>query len=112
MRNGESGTGGGSARPGAGDQLLEAVTCLVEGSARRQVAAERPVAMKRSCTPSARSGTLIRLDEAARRILREVAASSARASASLFVLDPDRNVLRLVAERGMVTSEVDPIEAR
>jgi sigma-B regulation protein RsbU (phosphoserine phosphatase) len=114
MRNGEGGTGGGSARPGAGDQLLEAVTCLAEAEREAaQVAAElsdRYEEIDLVYTISEILGHTIRLDEAARRILQEVATVVGARRASLFVLDPDRQLLRLVAARGMVTNEVDPIE--
>jgi sigma-B regulation protein RsbU (phosphoserine phosphatase) len=114
MRNGEGGTGGGSARPGAGDQVLEAVTCLAEAEREAaQVAAElsdRYEEIDLVYTISEILGHTIRLDEAARRILQEVATVVGARRASLFVLDPDRQLLRLVAARGMVTNEVDPIE--
>jgi sigma-B regulation protein RsbU (phosphoserine phosphatase) len=114
MRNGPHDTGGGSARPGAGDQLLEAVTCLAEAEREAaQVAAElsdRYEEIDLVYTISEILGHTIRLDEAARRILQEVATVVGARRASLFVLDPDRQLLRLVAARGMVTNEVDPIE--
>jgi phosphoserine phosphatase RsbU/P len=114
MRNGPDGTGAGSARPGAGDQLLEAVTCLAEAEREAaQVAAElsdRYEEIDLVYTISEILGHTIRLDEAARRILQEVATVVGARRASLFVLDADRQLLRLVAARGMVTNEVDPIE--
>jgi sigma-B regulation protein RsbU (phosphoserine phosphatase) len=55
-------------------------------------------------------GHTIRLDEAATRILREVSAVVGARRATLLVLDPQANVLRLVAARGVDLKEVDPIE--
>ena len=112
MRNGpETGAG---ARPRASDQLLEAVSCLTEAEREAaQVAAElsdRYEEIDLVYTISEILGHTIRLDEAARRILQEVATVVGARRASLFVLDPDRQLLRLVAARGMVTTEVDPIE--
>lgn len=111
MRNGAAARG--SARPASGDQVLEAVTCLVEAEREAaQVAAElsdRYEEIDLVYTISEILGHTIRLDEAARRILQEVATVVGARRASLFVLDPDRQLLRLVAARGMLT-EVDPIE--
>jgi sigma-B regulation protein RsbU (phosphoserine phosphatase) len=55
-------------------------------------------------------GHTIRLDEAARRILQEVATVVGARRASLFVIDEDRRVLRLVASKGMPHPDADPIE--
>jgi phosphoserine phosphatase RsbU/P len=55
-------------------------------------------------------GHTIRLDEAARRILTEVSNVVRARRATLLVHDADRNVLRIVASRGMDPSEVEPIE--
>ncbi len=101
-------------RPAASEQVLEAVTCLAEAEREAaQVAAElsdRYEEIDLVYTISEILGHTIRLDEAARRILQEVATVVGARRASLFVLDPDRHLLRLVASRGMVTTEVDPIE--
>jgi sigma-B regulation protein RsbU (phosphoserine phosphatase) len=102
------------APPGAGEQLVEAVTCLAEAEREAaQVAAElsdRYEEIDLVYTISEILGHTIRLDEAARRILQEVATVVGARRASLFVLDPERHLLRLVAAKGMVTTEVDPIE--
>ena len=55
-------------------------------------------------------GHTIRLDEAARRILREVANVVRARRASLFVLDDERRILKLIAAEGMDVGVVDPIE--
>ncbi|HYT84729.1 MAG TPA: SpoIIE family protein phosphatase [Gemmatimonadales bacterium] len=55
-------------------------------------------------------GHTIRLDEAAQRILREVSTVVGARRATLLVHDPQANVLRLVAARGVDLKEVDPIE--
>jgi sigma-B regulation protein RsbU (phosphoserine phosphatase) len=55
-------------------------------------------------------GHTIRLDEAAHRILREVATVVRARRATLLVHDPQADVLRLVAARGVDLGEVDPIE--
>lgn len=111
---GGNGAAGGATRPGAGDQIVEAVTCLAEAEREAaQVAAElsdRYEEIDLVYTISEILGHTIRLDEAARRILQEVATVVGSRRASLFVLDPDRHLLRLVASRGMVTNEIDPIE--
>ena len=94
--------------------LTEAVGCLAEAEREAaQVAAElsdRYEEIDLVYTISEILGHTIRLDEAARRILQEVATVVGARRATLFVLDPDRQVLRLVAAKGMVTAEVDPIE--
>lgn len=94
--------------------LTEAVGCLVEAEREAaQVASElsdRYEEIDLVYTISEILGHTIRLDEAARRILQEVATVVGARRATLFVLDPDRHVLRLVAAKGMVTTEVDPIE--
>jgi sigma-B regulation protein RsbU (phosphoserine phosphatase) len=103
-------------RPGGGARELvaEAVACLAEAEREAaQVAAElsdRYEEIDLVYTISEILGHTIRLDEAARRILQEVATVVGARRASLFVLDADRHLLRLVAAKGMVTSEVDPIE--
>ena len=112
MRNGHDATA--RTLPREGDQVLEAVTCLAEAEREAaQVAAElsdRYEEIDLVYTISEILGHTIRLDEAARRILQEVATVVGARRASLFVLDSDRQLLRLVAARGMVTTEVDPIE--
>jgi len=55
-------------------------------------------------------GRTIRLDEAAERILREVSTVVRARRATLLVHDPERNVLRIVAARGMDLKDVDVIE--
>jgi len=55
-------------------------------------------------------GHTIRLDEAAGRILREVSTVVRAERATLLVHDPERQLLRLVAARGMDPKDVDPIE--
>ncbi|MGH7645899.1 MAG: PP2C family protein-serine/threonine phosphatase, partial [Gemmatimonadales bacterium] len=55
-------------------------------------------------------GHTIRLDEAAQRILQEVAPVVRARRATLLVLDEERRVLRIVAARGMDPTEVPPIE--
>jgi len=55
-------------------------------------------------------GHTIRLDEAAQRILQEVAPVVRAQRATLLVLDEERRVLRIVAARGMDPKEALPIE--
>ena len=55
-------------------------------------------------------GHTIRLDEAAQRIVGEVATVVRARRATLLVLDEERRVLRLVASQGMDPRDVDPIE--
>ncbi len=94
--------------------VTEAVACLAEAEREAaQVAAElsdRYEEIDLVYTISEILGHTIRLDEAARRILQEVATVVGARRATLFVLDPDRHLLRLVAAKGMVTMEVDPVE--
>jgi len=102
-------------RAGAvGAQLTEAVGCLVEAEREAaQVAAElsdRYEEIDLVYTISEILGHTIRLDEAARRILQEVATVVGARRASLFVIDEDRRVLRLVASKGMPHPDADPIE--
>ncbi|HMA42357.1 MAG TPA: GAF domain-containing SpoIIE family protein phosphatase [Gemmatimonadales bacterium] len=96
------------------ESLVEAVACLAEAEREAgQVAAElsdRYEEIDLVYTISEILGHTIRLDEAARRILQEVATVVGARRASLFVLDLDRHVLRLVASKGMVAQDVDPIE--
>lgn len=99
---------------GIRSNVTEVVSCLAEAEREAaQVAAElsdRYEEIDLVYTISEILGHTIRLDEAARRILQEVATVVGARRATLFVLDPDRQVLRLVAAKGMVTAEVDPIE--
>jgi phosphoserine phosphatase RsbU/P len=55
-------------------------------------------------------GHTIRLDEAAERILREVSTVVGARRATLLVHDPEQQVLRMIASRGMSPPEVEPIE--
>jgi sigma-B regulation protein RsbU (phosphoserine phosphatase) len=55
-------------------------------------------------------GHTIRLDEAAHRILSEVATVVRARRATLLVHDPQADVLRVVAARGVDFDEMDPIE--
>lgn len=55
-------------------------------------------------------GHTIRLDEAAERILREVSTVVGARRATLLVHDPEQQLLRLVAARGMSPAEVEPVE--
>jgi phosphoserine phosphatase RsbU/P len=55
-------------------------------------------------------GHTIRLDQAAERILREVSTVVRARRATLLVLDPQAQVLRLVASRGVDLGEMDPVE--
>lgn len=55
-------------------------------------------------------GHTIRLDEAAQRILREVSNVVRARRATLLVHDPQADVLRLVAARGVELGDIDPVE--
>ena len=55
-------------------------------------------------------GHTIRLDEAAHRILREVATVVRARRATLLVHDPQARLLRVVAARGVDPSDIEPIE--
>ncbi|HXQ28735.1 MAG TPA: GAF domain-containing SpoIIE family protein phosphatase [Gemmatimonadales bacterium] len=55
-------------------------------------------------------GHTIQLDQAAQRIVTEVASVVGARRATLLVLDEERRVLRLVAARGMDPTEVEPLE--
>jgi sigma-B regulation protein RsbU (phosphoserine phosphatase) len=55
-------------------------------------------------------GHTIRLDEAAERILREVSNVVRARRATLLVLDPQANVLRVAAARGVDLRDVEPLE--
>lgn len=104
----------GDGPPESGAALVEGVACLVEAEREAaQVAAElsdRYEEIDLIYTISEILGHTIRLDEAARRILQEVAMVVGARRASLFVLDEDRHLLRLVAAKGMPHTEPDPIE--
>ena len=96
-------------------QALADLVAVVLGAEREtsQVAAElsdRYEEIDLVYTISEILGQTIRLDEAARRILHEVSTVVRARRATLLVADEERGVLRLVAARGMSTSEVEPIE--
>src|SRR5205807_1130717 len=55
-------------------------------------------------------GQTIRLDEAADRILREVAGVVRARRATLLVHDRERGLLRIVATQGMDAPDIEPIE--
>ena len=55
-------------------------------------------------------GHTIRLDEAAQRILQEVSTVVGSRRATLLVYEQDRNVLNLVAQRGLDVKEIEPVE--
>ena len=55
-------------------------------------------------------GHTIRLDEAAERILREVSTVVGARRATLLVHDPEQQVLKIVAARGMTPAEIEPVE--
>jgi sigma-B regulation protein RsbU (phosphoserine phosphatase) len=109
IRDGERGE-----LPAAEAPLVEGIVCLVEAEREAaQVAAElsdRYEEIDLIYTISEILGHTIRLDEAARRILQEVAMVVGARRASLFVLDEERHLLRLVAAKGMPHAEPDPIE--
>jgi sigma-B regulation protein RsbU (phosphoserine phosphatase) len=106
--------GDGEESPGPRAAVMEGVVCLVEAEREAaQVAAElsdRYEEIDLIYTISEILGHTIRLDEAARRILQEVAMVVGARRASLFVLDEERHLLRLVAAKGMPNAEPDPIE--
>jgi sigma-B regulation protein RsbU (phosphoserine phosphatase) len=100
---------------GDGAQALADVIGAVLGAEKEavQVAAElseRYEEIDLIYTISEILGHTIRLDEAAQRILREVATVVRARRATLLVHDPQADVLRLVAARGVELGEVDPIE--
>ena len=105
----------GSGKKGNGSKALADVIGAVLGAEREavQVAAElseRYEEIDLIYTISEILGHTIRLDEAAHRILKEVATVVRARRATLMVHDPQANVLRLVAARGVELGEVDPIE--
>ncbi len=100
---------------GNGAQALADVIGAVLGAEKEavQVAAElseRYEEIDLIYTISEILGHTIRLDEAAQRILREVASVVRARRATLLVHDPQADVLRLVAARGVELGEVEPIE--
>ena len=100
---------------GAGAQALADVIGAVLGAEKEavQVAAElseRYEEIDLIYTISEILGHTIRLDEAAQRILKEVATVVRARRATLLVHDPQADVLRLVAARGVDLGEVDPVE--
>jgi sigma-B regulation protein RsbU (phosphoserine phosphatase) len=106
---------GGKKTNGAGAKALADVIGAVLGAEKEavQVAAElseRYEEIDLIYTISEILGHTIRLDEAAHRILKEVATVVRARRATLLVHDPQADVLRLVAARGVDFDEVDPIE--
>jgi sigma-B regulation protein RsbU (phosphoserine phosphatase) len=100
---------------GAGTKALADIIGAVLGAEKEavQVAAElseRYEEIDLIYTISEILGHTIRLDEAAHRILREVATVVRARRATLLVHDPQADVLRLVAARGVDLGEVDPVE--
>jgi len=104
--------GGGGGR--AAVELAEIVGAVMEAEEETtQVAAElsgRYEEIDLIYTISEILGHTIRLDEAAHRILREVATVVRARRATLLVHDPHADVLRLVAARGVELGEVDAIQ--
>jgi sigma-B regulation protein RsbU (phosphoserine phosphatase) len=106
---------GGKGNGGGGAKALADVIGAVLGAEKEavQVAAElseRYEEIDLIYTISEILGHTIRLDEAAHRILREVATVVRARRATLLVHDPQADVLRLVAARGVDLGELDPIE--
>jgi len=106
---------GGKKKNGAGAAALADVIGAVLGAEKEavQVAAElseRYEEIDLIYTISEILGHTIRLDEAAHRILKEVATVVRARRATLLVHDPQADVLRLIAARGVDLGEVDPIE--
>jgi sigma-B regulation protein RsbU (phosphoserine phosphatase) len=100
---------------GAGAKALAEVIGSVLGAEKEavQVAAElseRYEEIDLIYTISEILGHTIRLDEAAHRILKEVATVVRARRATLLVHDPQADVLRLVASRGVELGEIDPVE--
>jgi len=103
----------GSAR--SGPHALAQVVAAILGAEKEtiQVAAElseRYEEIDLIYTISEILGHTIRLDEAAQRIVGEVANVVGARRASLLVYDPERKVLRIAAARGMDPAQVEPIE--
>jgi phosphoserine phosphatase RsbU/P len=100
--------------PGVAQELAQIVGAVL--SAERdaaQVAAElseRYEEIDLIYTISEILGHTIRLDEAAERILREVSTVVGARRATLLVHDPEAHLLRIVAARGMLPDDVEPIE--
>ena len=106
---------GGKKKNGAGAEALADVIGAVLGAEKEavQVAAElseRYEEIDLIYTISEILGHTIRLDEAAQRILKEVATVVRARRATLLVHDPQADVLRVVAARGVDFDEADPIE--
>ncbi len=106
----------GGGRRGTGDApLLAQVVAAVLVSEREvgqitQELSERYEEIDLIYTISEILGHTIRLDEAAQRILQEVAPVVRARRATLLVLDEERRVLRIVAARGMDPTDAPPIE--
>src|SRR5207244_11037999 len=78
-----------------------------------QVAAElseRYEEIDQICTSSEILGQTLRLDEAADRILLEVAGVVRARRATLLVHDRESGLLRIVATQGMDAPDIEPIE--
>ncbi len=110
-----TGKSAGGKKNGAGAKALADVIGAVLGAEKEtvQVAAElseRYEEIDLIYTISEILGHTIRLDEAAHRILKEVATVVRARRATLLVHDPQAGVLRLVAARGVELGEVDPVE--
>ena len=102
---------GGAPLPGELAEIIGSVLAAERDAA--QVAAElseRYEEIDLIYTISEILGHTIRLDEAAERILREVSTVVGARRATLLVHDPEQQVLRIVAARGMSPPDVDPIE--
>ena len=107
--------GKGSKKNGAGAKALAAVIGAVLGAEKEavQVAAElseRYEEIDLIYTISEILGHTIQLEEAATRILREVATVVRARRATLLVHDPQANLLRPIAARGVELGELEPVE--
>jgi len=103
--------GKGATQPSALAEIVGSVLAAERDAA--QVAAElseRYEEIDLIYTISEILGHTIRLDEAAQRILQEVAFVVRAGRATLLVHNPERRVLSLVAAQGMDPKAVDPIE--
>src|SRR5207249_8586814 len=102
------------ASPGTAEELAQIVGSVLAAERDAvQVAAElseRYEEIDLIYTISEILGHTIRLDEAAQRIVSEVANVVGARRASLFVYDPERKFLRIAAARGMDPAQVEPIE--
>ena len=102
-----------AAAPAAGDLTAIVGTLLAAERETAQVAvelSERYEEIDLIYTIGEILGHTIRLEEAAERILTEVASVVRARRATLLVADEARQVLRLVAARGMEPDDVEPIE--